>query len=302
MMRNVTTGRTCRVNSRRGCGSVYGAIISAKMANFLLTLRQARTGRRMKLAIVLALVIFHLLVQVRSAAAQNLPDTIEKIKPAIVGIGTFQRTRRPPSIFRGTGFVIGDGLHIATNAHVLPDKVDGDRKEILAVFAGKASAVDMREATKVAEDRDHDIAILKITGRPLTAMSFSDSNRVREGENYAFTGFPIGMVLGLNPVTHRAIVSAITPIVIPQLSAQQLDRKILTRLSAPYNVFQLDATAYPGNSGSPLYHPENGQVVGIINKVFIQETKESVIQKPSGISYAIPINYVQELLKKSRIE
>jgi S1-C subfamily serine protease len=302
MMRNVATGRTCRVNSRRGCGSVYGAIISAKMANFLLTLRQARTGWRMKLAIVLALVIFHLLVQVRSAATQNLPDTIEKIKPAIVGIGTFQRTRRPPSIFRGTGFVIGDGLHIATNAHVLPDKVDGDRKEILAVFAGKASAVDMREATKVAEDRDHDIAILKITGRPLTAMSFSDSNRVREGENYAFTGFPIGMVLGLNPVTHRAIVSAITPIVIPQLSAQQLDRKILTRLSAPYNVFQLDATAYPGNSGSPLYHPENGQVVGIINKVFIQETKESVIQKPSGISYAIPINYVQELLKKSRIE
>jgi serine protease Do len=272
------------------------------MTNFLLPRRQTRTRWRIKPATVFRLVIFLSLVQVRSAAAQNLPETIEKIKPAIVGIGTFQRTRRPPSIFRGTGFVIADGLHIATNAHVLPDKVDGDRKEILTVFAGKASAVDIREATKVAEDRDHDIAILKITGRPLTAMSLSDSNRVREGESYAFTGFPIGMVLGLNAVTHRAIVSAVTPIVIPQLSAQQLDRKILTRLSAPYNVFQLDATAYPGNSGSPLYHPENGQVVGIINKVFIQETKESVIQKPSGISYAIPINYLQELLKKSRIE
>jgi S1-C subfamily serine protease len=81
-----------------------------------------------------------------------------------------------------------------------------------------------------------------------------------------------------------------------------LDKKVLTRLAAPYNVFQLDATAYPGNSGSPLYHPESGQVVGIINKVFIQETKESVLQKPSGITYAIPIIHLQDLLKKSRNE
>lgn len=234
--------------------------------------------------------------------AQNLPDTIERIKPAIVGIGTFQRTRRPPSVFRGTGFAVADGLHVITNSHVLPERVDNDKKEIVAVFAGKANAIDMREATKIAEDRDHDIAILKITGRPLTALALGDSNRVREGEIYAFTGFPIGMVLGLNAVTHRAIVSSITPIVIPQLSGQQLEKKILNRLSAPYNVFQLDATAYPGNSGSPLYHPESGAVIGIINKVFIQETKETVIQKPSGISYAIPIIYLQDLLKKSRID
>jgi S1-C subfamily serine protease len=98
------------------------------------------------------------------------------------------------------------------------------------------------------------------------------------------------------------MIAAVTPIVIPQLSGQNLDRKVLTRLTAPYNVFQLDATAYPGNSGSPLYHPESGQVVGIINKVFVQETKESVLQKPSGISYAIPIIHLQDLLKKSRIE
>lgn len=76
----------------------------------------------------------------------------------------------------------------------------------------------------------------------------------------------------------------------------------MNRLSAPYNVFQLDATAYPGNSGSPLYHTETGQVVGIINKVFVQESKESVLQKPSGISYAIPINHVQDLLRSSGIE
>jgi S1-C subfamily serine protease len=239
---------------------------------------------------------------VTASENSSLPDTIDKIKPSIVGIGTFQRTRRPPSIFHGTGFVVADGLHIATNAHVFPPNLDSDKREILAVFYGNSNTIEIREATKVAEDRDHDMVILKITGQPLPAVSLGDADRVREGETYAFTGFPIGMVLGLNAVTHRATISAITPIVIPQLSGQQLDKRVLTRLTAPYNVFQLDGTAYPGNSGSPLYHPDTGQVVGVINKVFIQETKETVIQKPSGISYAIPINYLKELLKKNRIE
>lgn len=238
----------------------------------------------------------------RAGESSRLPDTIEKIRPAVVAVGTYQRTRRPPSVFRGTGFVVADGLHVITNAHVLPEKVDSERKEIIAIFAGKGNVIDIREATKVAEDRAHDVVILKITGQPLVAMPLGDSDRVREGETYAFTGFPIGMVLGLNAVTHRGIISAVTPIVIPQLSGQLLDKKILTRLFAPYDIFQLDATAYPGNSGSPLYHPETGQVIGIINKVFIQESKETVIQKPSGISYAIPIKHLVTLIKKVRQE
>ena len=238
----------------------------------------------------------------RAGESSRLPDTIEKIRPAVVAVGTFQKTRRPPSVFRGTGFVVADGLHVITNAHVLPEKVDSERKEIIAIFAGKGNVIDIREATKIAEDRDHDVVILKITGQPLVTMPLGDSDKVREGETYAFTGFPIGMVLGLNAVTHRGIISAVTPVVIPQLSGQLLDKKILTRLFAPYDIFQLDATAYPGNSGSPLYHPETGQVIGIINKVFIQESKETVIQKPSGISYAIPIKHLVTLIKKVRQE
>jgi len=231
--------------------------------------------------------------------ANPLADTIENIKPSIVAIGTYQKTRRPPGIFRGTGFVVANGLHVVTNAHVLPDKVDADKRESLAVFAGRGEAVDIREATKVAEDLDHDIAVLRITGQPLPALRLGDSSRVREGEYYALTGYPIGMVLGLHPVTHQAMIAAITPIAIPQLSAQQLEKRVLARLIAPYNVFQLDATAYPGNSGSPLYDPQTGQVIGIVNKVFVQSSKESAIEKPSGISYAIQINHLRDLLKKA---
>lgn len=237
-----------------------------------------------------------------AAESHSLPDTVEKIKPAVVAVGTFQKTRRPPSVFRGTGFAVADGLHVITNAHVLPDKLDGDRKEMIAVFAGNSQQSEIREATKLGKSRDHDLAVLKINGRPLPAMTLGKSQTVREGEIYAFTGFPIGMVLGLNAVTHRGIISAISPIAIPQLSAQLLEKNLLARLTAPYNVYQLDATAYPGNSGSPLYDPATGQVVGVINKVFVQESKETVIQKPSGISYAIPVVHIRDLLRKLGVE
>ena len=54
-------------------------------------------------------------------------------------------------------------------------------------------------------------------------------------------------------------------------------------------IFQLDATAYPGNSGSLLYDPETGEVVGVINKVFVKESKEAFLEKPNGITYATPV-------------
>ena len=80
--------------------------------------RMKRPLKKLRLALVTLFFLPTLVVT--ASETPKLPDTIEKIKPSIVGIGTFQRTRRPPSIFRGTGFVIADGLHVATNAHVLP--------------------------------------------------------------------------------------------------------------------------------------------------------------------------------------
>ena len=72
---------------------------------------------------------------------------------------------------------------------------------------------------------------------------------------------------------------------------------MIRRLRDPYEVFQLDATAYPGNSGSPLYDMATGGVVGVLNKVFVQTTKERVLQDPSGISYAIPARHGRARLR-----
>ncbi len=236
-----------------------------------------------------------------SVARADLADTIERIRPSIVGIGTYQQTRSPPAHLLGSGFVIGNGRYVLTNLHVVDRKIDKVKNEYFAVFVGRGRDSRVRKAGRIAIDRQHDLAILRITGFPLPAMKLGDSSRVREGELYAFTGFPIGAVLGLFPVTHRGIISAITPIIAPLDNAVQLKSELIKQLRTPFDVFQLDATAYPGNSGSPLYHPESGAVIGVINMVLVKGKKESVLSEPSGITYAIPIEYVRTLISNSEV-
>jgi S1-C subfamily serine protease len=85
----------------------------------------------------------------------------------------------------------------------------------------------------------------------------------------------------------------------PAANAGELNAKTLKRIAAPYDIFQLDATAYPGNSGSPLYDPQTGEVYGTVNSTFVKSTKESVLSDPSGISYAIPSRYVLALMQQA---
>jgi S1-C subfamily serine protease len=155
----------------------------------------------------------------------------------------------------------------------------------------------VREARAVAVDPAHDLAILKLAGPPLPALTLAGPDLVEEGESLLFSGFPLGTVLGVFPATHRALVAAVTPVAIPPANARQLDPRTIRRLqTGPFPIYQLDATAYPGNSGSPLFLPDTGEVVGVLNMVFVKGTKEAALSAPSGISYAIPVRYLRELL------
>ena len=235
------------------------------------------------------------------ASFASLPDIIDKIKPSVVGVGTLQKMRRPPAQLMGSGFVVADGRHIITNSHVIPEELDVNKQEELAVFIGVGREAIVRTVELIMRDREHDLALLKMDFR-MPAMTLGDVSNVREGDSIAFTGFPIGAVLGLYPVTHRGIISVISPVVIPVDSTRTLDVNMIRRLKNPYDVFQLDATAYPGNSGSALYDAETGEVIGVINKVFVKETKEKVLENPSGITYAIPVKHVKKLLKSSGVK
>ena len=231
----------------------------------------------------------------------GLPDTIDKVRGSIVGIGSVFPAKRlggasAPLTFKGTGFVVGNGKQVVTNYHVIVKPLDDKKHEKLAVFSGKGKKATIRMAKIVATDPDHDLALLELTGPALPSLKLGDNKLLREGEDVAFTGFPIGLVLGLNQVTHRGIISAVTPMVIPALSSKTLTAEQIKRTRQPFNIYQLDATAYPGNSGSPVYGVESGIVIGVINSVFVKKTKESMLKDPSDISYAIPVKYVKELL------
>lgn len=233
------------------------------------------------------------------ALGGGLVEIVPRIKPSVVAVGTYQRTRSPAFRFLGTGFAVGDGRLIATNAHVLPDSVSDDQLETLViVVAGDQQTPDVRQVTRVAMDRDRDLAVLRIEGGgALPPLSLSSGARALEGQSIAFTGFPIGNALGMTPVTHRGIIAAITPIGIPQANARDLNPTLVRRLAGEvFRVYQLDATAYPGNSGSPVFDPESGAVLGVINMVFVKSTKENVLSDPSGISYAIPVEHLNRLV------
>lgn len=235
----------------------------------------------------------------RGVSLASLVDTVPRIRPSIVAVGTFQRMRNPSFQFLGTGFAVGNGRLIATNAHVVKKVLAAAQNETLAVAlpGQQEGTLAVRPATLVASEEDKDLAVLRIDGPALPALSLADSGVVREGQEIAFTGFPIGNVLGFSPVTHRGIIAAITPIGIPQDRARQLDPALIRRLSTdPFRVYQLDATAYPGNSGSPVFEPDTGRVIGVINMVFVKSTKEAVLSDPSGISYAVPVAYLRAML------
>ena len=232
-------------------------------------------------------------------ASAGLPDTIERVKSSIVGIGTYQATRKQQLTLKGTGFVVADGNHVITNYHVISKILNLAKDEHYVALIGRGEHGIWSRLKTVALDAEHDVALLQFHGPGLPALKINQNINVREGDSYAFTGFPIAPILGLYPVTHQATVSAITPMVAPMASSNKLTSQQISQIRhGAYNVYQLDATAYPGNSGSPVYHPITGEVVAVINSVFVKEGRENILEQPSGITYAIPVRFIQRLLKR----
>lgn len=229
-------------------------------------------------------------------ALADFPATVARIKRSVVAVGTYVPIGSPSFRFLGTGFVVGDGNRVVTNAHVLAAVPEGSEEKLVIALSDSGRVV-ARQARQVASDPDHDLALLGFDGPPLPALALGDSDAVRDGQDVAITGFPLGGSIGIVPVTHKGIVSALTPVGQPLATARQLDSKMVRRLSVGnYQVLQLDIVSYPGNSGSPLYDPDSGEVLGILNMVFIKGTKETALTNPSGISYAIPVNFLKTLL------
>jgi len=242
-----------------------------------------------------------------SSAHADLASTITQVKPAIAIVGTYKATDNPRFTLRGTGFVVAEGAQsqsnrLVTNAHVLVPAADADPDASLVVQLRTGNTGWQPRPAKVLEvDVLHDLALLRFEGPASAGFRVRNSDKVQEGQSVAFMGFPIGGALGFSPVTHRATVSSIAPAALPTPGASRLSPKLIrsVRSNSPFDIFQLDGTAYPGNSGGPLFDPDSGDVLGVVNMVLIKGTRESALSNPSGISYAVPSRYVLELLERN---
>jgi serine protease Do len=238
----------------------------------------------------------------------DILSAISKVKPSVVIVGTFKNTNSPRFGLRGTGFVVANGNQgtsnlVITNAHVLQQPAEENPETVLVIqIRVGQNELQMRPAVVLEVDKLHDLALLRFEGPAVPALNVRDSGMVQEGQAIAFTGFPIGGALGFSPVTHRGMISSIAAAALPTPTAQQLNEQTIRGLrgGGSFNIFQLDGTAYPGNSGGPLFDPDTGDVLGVVNMVFIKGTRESALTNPSGISYAVPSAFVLQLLQRSK--
>lgn len=233
-----------------------------------------------------------------AATAADVPSLIRASKPSVVLVGTFSETDSPRFQFRGTGFAVGHGLQIVTSAHVLPasgELAESGRR--LGVLVQRSGQWDFTAAEVSRTDANHDLAVLKIQGAPIPPLSLADGDVLGEGTEVLLLGFPLGNVLGFSVVTHRGMISAVVQSVPPAAASQQLTaRTILALRSGSFDILQLDAVAYPGNSGGPLLETASGRVAGVLMGGVIKGAREAALSAPSGISYAVPVKYLEPLL------
>jgi serine protease Do len=172
------------------------------------------------------------------------------------GQGEPKGERAPPRRVNslGSGFIIDATGIVVTNNHVIAEADE------ITVILNDGTKI---KAELMGRDQKTDLALLRIkTDKPLRAVRFGDSDKLRLGEWVIAIGNPFS----LGGTVTAGIVSA-------------RNRDIN---SGPYdNYIQTDAAINRGNSGGPLFNL-NGEVVGI-NTAIISPSGGSI-----GIGFAVP--------------
>ena len=162
----------------------------------------------------------------------------------------------------GSGFVIDAAGVVVTNNHVI-----ADASEITVIFNDGQRL----KAEVVGRDSKVDIAVLRVKPeKPLKAVKFGDSDKIRVGDWVMAVGNPFG----LGGTVTVGILSA-------------RNRNIN---SGPYDDYlQTDASINKGNSGGPLFNLQ-GDVIGV-NTAILSPSGGSV-----GIGFASPASIVKPLV------
>ena len=230
-------------------------------------------------------------------------QVIQEIKTSVVAVGTFNIQRNPRGVLYGSGVLISPNGLIVTANHVINMIGQNNEKDLLRVFLYQDDQDRGYAARIITQSLQYDLALLQIEGKDFPYLEKGNSSQLKEGDQIAFCGYPYGLLLGLRPTTHRGMISSISPNVLPVISTKDLSPEIKRALATKYNIFHLDATVYPGQSGGPLFDPETGKVLGIMSCGLFAEGNNGSKTKfivPTGISYAIPIEHVDQLIPQEK--
>ena len=271
--------------------------------------RRAAVGRLVDLLIVAPVVLASWAASARPAP-DSFADLADKLLPSVVNISTTQTMRSdrgrehagpeipqfPPGspfeeFFRdffdhgmpksghpeaqprkatslGSGFIIDPAGYVVTNNHVI-----ADADEITVILHDDTNL----KAEVVGRDTKTDIALLKVkSDKPLTAVTWGDSDVARVGDWVLAIGNPFGL--------GGTVTAGI-------LSARQRDIN-----SGPYDDFlQTDASINRGNSGGPMFNMD-GRVIGINTAIF------SPSGGSIGIGFAIPSSIAKEVVAELQSE
>ena len=176
--------------------------------------------------------------------------------------GTRKRqVQTPKRTATGSGVIISSDGYIVTNNHV----VDGADELTVTLSDSKEYS-----ARIIGNDKTTDLALIKIDGKNLPAISIANSDNVKIGEWVLAIGNP----LGLNNTVTAGIISA---------KARTLGA------NGVESFIQTDAAINAGNSGGALVNTD-GQLVGI-NAMLYSQTGSY-----SGYGFAIPTNMMNKVV------
>lgn len=171
----------------------------------------------------------------------------------------------------GSGVVMTADGYIMTNNHV----IDGASKITVTTSDDKEY-----EAKLVGTDSITDIAVIKISAKNLTPVTYGNSDQLAVGDMAVAIGNPLGELGG---TVSAGIISALD-------RELAIDGKTMTLL-------QTDASINPGNSGGGLFNGD-GQLIGIV----VAKSSGSNVE---GLGFAIPINkaadVAQQLMDKGYV-
>jgi len=173
----------------------------------------------------------------------------------------------------GSGVIVSPEGHILTNNHVVEGADD------IVVTIGRETHE--YKAKKVGTDPKTDLAVLKIEGKNLPAITFGDSDKIRVGDIAIAVGNPFGLTQSVS----MGVVSA--------------TGRAMGIIEAGYeNFIQTDASINPGNSGGALVDVE-GRLIGINTAIFSRTGGNQ------GIGFAVPSNLahgiMESILKNGRV-